>query len=109
MNIDFLIPANSKKSLLIFGLFTSYDLILFASGVGITILLLLLVNPTTLVGAAIDLAPAVITGFLVLPIPNYHNSRTLIKEIYTFYTNRQRFIWKGWCVANELENSDKNK
>lgn len=104
--MDFLIPANSKKSLLIFGLFTSYDLILFGSGVGITILLLLLVNPTTLVGAAIDLAPAVVTGFLVLPVPNYHNTRTVIKEVYKFYTSRQKFIWKGWCVADGTKDSN---
>lgn len=103
--MNYLIPANSKRSMLIFGLFTSFDLILFASGVGITILLLLIISPSTLLGAAIDLAPAVITGFLVLPIPNYHNTRTLIKEVYKFYTSRQKFIWKGWCVANEYSES----
>ena len=98
--MDYLIPANSKKSILIFGVFTTFDLILFGTGAGITILLLLLVNPTSLLGAVIDLAPAVITGFLVLPIPHYHNIRTVIKDVYKFYTTRQRFIWKGWCVAD---------
>ena len=103
--MDYLIPANSKKSLLIFGFFTKFDLILFGSGIGITILFLLIINPTSLLAAAIDLAPAVITGFLVLPIPNYHNTMTLIKEVYRFYTVREKFIWKGWCVANELKDS----
>lgn len=107
--MDYLIPANSKKSLLIFGFFTSFDLILFGCGIGITIILLLVFNPSSLLAAAIDLAPAVITGFLVLPIPNYHNTRTLIKEVYIFYTSRQRFIWKGWCVADELKESNKQK
>lgn len=101
--MDYLIPANSKKSILIFGVFTTYDLILFGTGAGITILLLLLVNPTSLLGAVIDLAPAVVTGFLVLPIPHYHNIRTVIKDVYRFYTTRQRFIWKGWCVADGLK------
>ncbi|MEI3508835.1 MAG: hypothetical protein V8R01_07060 [Bacilli bacterium] len=101
--MDYLIPANSKKSILIFGVFTTYDLILFGTGSGITILLLLLVNPTSLLGAVIDLAPAVVTGFLVLPIPHYHNIRTVIKDVYRFYTTRQRFIWKGWCVADGLK------
>jgi len=105
--MNYLIPANSKKSLLIFGFFTKFDLILFASGIGITILLLLIVNPSSLLAAAIDLAPAVITGFLVLPIPNYHNTRTLIKEVYRFYTIRERFIWKGWCVADEFKDSNR--
>lgn len=88
---------------MIFGVFTTYDLILFGTGAGITILLLLLVNPTSLLGAVIDLAPAVVTGFLVLPIPHYHNIRTVIKDVYRFYTTRQRFIWKGWCVADGLK------
>ena len=101
--MDYLIPANSKKSILIFGVFTTYDLILFGTGAGITILLLLLVNPTSLLGAVIDLAPAVVTGFLVLTIPHYHNIRTVIKDVYRFYTTRQRFIWKGWCVADGLK------
>lgn len=105
--MDYLIPANSKKSLLIFGVFTTFDLIMFGTGIGITILLLLLVNPSTLLGAAIDLAPVVITGFLVLPIPNYHNILTVIKDVYIFYTTRQRFIWKGWCVVDGLKETSK--
>lgn len=105
--MNFLIPANSKKSLLIFSIFTMFDLILFGTGIGLTLILLLLVSPSTLLGAIIDLAPAVITGFLVLPIPNYHNTLTVIKDVYTFYTSRQRFIWKGWCVKDAFKESKK--
>jgi len=36
----FLIPANSKKSMLIFGLFNGFDLIVLAIGIVITIILL---------------------------------------------------------------------
>lgn len=97
----FLIPANSKKSMLIFGVFDIFDLIMFASGLGISILLLLLISPNSLWGAVIDIAPALICGFLVMPIPNYHNMRTLIMEVYNFYTRREKFIWKGWCVKDE--------
>lgn len=103
--MQFLIPANTKKSMLIFGVFTTFDLILFGSGIGITILLLLIVSPNTLLTAFIDLAPALICGFLVLPIPNYHNIRVVIQELYRFYTTRQRFIWKGWCVKDEYGES----
>ena len=99
--MDFLIPANSKKSMLIFGLFDIFDLILFGSGIGISILLLLLVSPSSLLFAVIDIAPALVCGFLVLPIPNYRNTRILIREIYRFYTRREKFIWKGWCVKDE--------
>ncbi len=105
--MDYLIPANSKKSSLIFGVFTTFDLIMFATGVGITILLLVVINPTSLLGAVIDLAPAVITGFLVLPIPNYHNIKTVIQDVYHFYTTRQRYIWKGWCVSDALKETNK--
>lgn len=99
--MDFLIPANSKKSMLIFGVFDMFDLILFGSGIGISIILLLLISPNTLLGAIVDIAPALITGFLVMPIPNYHNMRTLIMDVYSFYTRREKFIWKGWCVKDE--------
>lgn len=100
--MNFLIPANTKKSMLIFGVFTTFDLILFGIGIGITVLLLMIVRPSSLLTACIDLAPAVICGFLVLPIPNYHNIRVVIQEVYRFYTRRQRFIWKGWCVKDEF-------
>lgn len=99
--MNFLIPANSKKSMLIFGVFTTIDLILFGVGISITLLLLLIISPNTLLTAIIDLAPGVICGFLVLPVPNYHNIRVIIQEVYKFYTSRQKFIWRGWCVNNE--------
>ena len=107
--MEFLIPANSKKSLLIFGFFNKFDLVLFGTGIVITLVLLLVINPSSLLAAVIDLAPAVITGFLVLPIPHYHNTLTVIKEIYTFYTTRQKFIWKGWCVKDAVSNINNTK
>lgn len=97
----FLIPANSKKSMLIFGVFDMFDLILFGSGLGISILLLLLLSPSSLLTAIIDIAPGLICGFLVMPIPNYHNTRVLLTEVYNFYTRREKFVWKGWCVKDE--------
>ena len=99
--MNFLIPANSKKSMLIFGVFDIFDLIIFGAGIGISVLMLLLISPSSLWTAVLDVTPAAICGFLVLPIPNYHNARTLIMEVYLFYTRRQKFIWKGWCVKDE--------
>ena len=87
--------------MLIFGLFTWFDLILFSVGVGVSLLLLVVISPSTFWGAIIDLAPGLICGFLVMPIPNYHNLRTVLIDVYWFYTNRQRFIWKGWCASGE--------
>ena len=97
---SFLIPANSKKSMLIFGLFNQFDLILFCTGIGITFLLVLILPIEELWGVIAALAPGCICGFLVMPVPNYHNVMTLIKSIYNFYTGRRNYIWKGWCVTS---------
>ena len=97
MNGNYLIPANSKKSLLIFGIFNKFDLIMFAIGISLTLILLLTLPVDKLLFAVIALAPGLITGFLVLPIPNYHNMLTIIREAFNFFTQRRNFIWKGWC------------
>lgn len=97
---NFLIPANSKKSMLIFGLFNQFDLILFGCGLGITFILVFILPLDELAGVIGALAPACITGFLVMPVPNYHNIMTLIGSIYQFYTGRRNYIWKGWCVSD---------
>ena len=100
---NYLIPANSKKSQLILGIFNMVDLIVFISGVGFSVLLLLLIKSDSL-GVMLGLAsPAIVSAFLIAPIPNYHNIATIIKEIYTFYTSRRNFAWKGWCYKDEIE------
>ena len=94
---SYLIPANSKKSMLKFGLFTTSDLILFITGVGISFLLMMFLPVSNFWIALIALSPGVTCAFLVFPVPNYHNIRTVIKNAWNFYTTRQRYIWKGWC------------
>ena len=100
---NFLIPANAKKSMLILGLFTKFDLILFGCGVGLTLLLLMTLPLEEFAISIIALLPALITGFLVLPVPNYYNMRTLIGSAISFYTNQRKFKWKGWCVPHDEE------
>ena len=97
---NYLIPANAKKSMLILGLFTTFDLILFGIGVGLTLLLLLLLPVEQIAMAIIALLPALITGFLVMPVPNYYNMRTLIASAIGFYMNPRKFKWKGWCFPH---------
>lgn len=104
---QYLIPANSKKSMLIFGLFRPFDLILFGIGVGITLILLPILPVTEILYAIIALLPALITGFLVFPVPNYHNVRTVIMSVWNFYTERRVYYWKGWCFNNGEEESNK--
>ena len=102
--MNYLIPANTKKSMLYFGLFNKVDLILFGSGIAVTLLLLLVLPIETLVISLIAISPGLVTGFLVFPVPYYHNVRTVIKNIFSFYTSRQQFVWKGWCVTSEEDN-----
>lgn len=100
---NFLIPANSKKSMMIFGLFYPFDLILFGVGILTTLLLLMILPVADITVSLIAIAPGMITGLLVFPIPNYHNVLTVLISTWVFFTTRQKFIWKGWCVANEEE------
>lgn len=107
MNNNYLIPANSKKSQLYFGLFNKFDLILFGSGVGFSLLMMSIIPANNFVLGIIICLPALVTGFLVFPVPNYHNVLTLLKSVWNFFTTRQRFIWKGWCVKDEFKEDDK--
>lgn len=96
---DYLIPANSKKSQLILGFFNTIDLIIFLTGVGLTVLLLMLIksnNVYVMLGLA---SPALVASFLVAPVPNYHNVMTLLGNIYKFYTGRKKYYWRGWCAG----------
>ncbi len=97
MDNSYLIPANSKKSMLIFGYFNTIDLIIFCCGLGISFLLMMFLPMEEFVFAILAILPAFICSFLVFPIPNYHNVRTVVMNAWEFYTTRQKYIWKGWC------------
>ena len=99
-NNQYLIPANSKKSMLIFSFFNVTDLIIFGSGCTLTFILLLLMNNNTLKNGIIVLVPVLVTGLLVMPVPNQHNVRTLIINIYTYFANRRTYFLRGWCMRN---------
>jgi hypothetical protein len=101
MNEVYIIPANTKRSQLIFSIFRGIDLIIFASGAGLTLLLLMLLTETSLVTTVIKLAPVSVCAFLVMPFPNYHNVLTFITEVYNFYSNRKVYIWRGWCISDD--------
>lgn len=107
MNRSYLIPANMKRSGLIFGLFRSIDLIIFGVGIGITLLLMLIVGMETTTQLVIVLAPAMICAFLVLPVPYYHNMLNVLVEAYEFITTNQKLIWRGWCFKYGEETNKK--
>lgn len=103
MNNNFIIPANTKKSQLIFGFFTPTDLILFGTGCGLTILLLIIFQNASFAQLVMILMPALVTGFLVLPVPYYHNVLQLIRNFWDFFKGRRNYYWRGWCVTDEYK------
>ena len=111
MNGDYLIPANSKKGQLLFGMFYPIDLIIFLVGLGITFILLAVLDIDKPVVAVLAILPGMVAGALVLPVAYYHNVRQLIVEMVKYFTQRNRFVWKGWCFRDEssYESKDESK
>ena len=97
---NYLIPANTKSGQLILGIFKPFDLILLGTGVLITLIFLMTFPISSNWQVIIVVLPGLISAFLVIPVPNYHNILTIIIEAYIFLTNRRRYIWKGWCVKD---------
>ena len=103
MNNNYLIPANTKKSKLILGFFTGIDLAIFGSGCTVTLIMLIIFQGMNFTTALIVILPALISGFLVVPVPNYHNVLQLLTNIVTFLLGRKRYFWKGWCMMHGKE------
>ena len=101
----YLIPANTKKSKLWFGILRPLPDALILSVVVITTLLILIVigNANTLI-LALACMPMLVSVILVLPIPNYHNTLVAIQSIIRYYSERRNYIWKGWCMIDEYKN-----
>ena len=105
----YLIPANAKKGTLIFNLFRPFDLILLISGVMATLIMLAIVPGDNLVFVTIALLPGCVCGLLVFPVPSYHNVLCAIISVYKFYTERRKYVWKGWCFNERFgEGSSKS-
>ena len=107
MNGDYLIPANTKKGQLILGLFYPIDLILFGTGIIVTLFLVAILPMDNTLVAVLAISPALITGILVLPVAYYHNVRQLLVEMYKYFTSRNRYVWKGWCFLDESDDEPK--
>ena len=97
---NYLIPANTKRGSLILGLFRPLDIIIFGIGIFVTLILLLIIPVGDTVVTIMILSPALVTGFLVMPVRYYHNMLTIVIELFEFLTNRQTYKWKGWCYKS---------
>ena len=103
-NGQYLIAANSKRGQLIFSIFKPIDLYIALGGSSLTIVMFLIIKPDSLWPAIGTLLPLLICAFLVIPIPNYHNMRCVLQNIYKFYfVERRTFKWRGWCAKDEFK------
>ena len=103
MKNNYLIPANSKKSQLILGVFNMVDLTVFLIGLGITVFLLLVIKSDDIGVMLLLASPALVASFLIAPVPNYHNVMCALLSIYNFHMERRHYIWKGWCFYERYD------
>ncbi len=105
----YLVPANAKRGTLILNLFRPFDIILFGAGILITLLLFVIIPTGETIAMILACLPVGITGFLVIPIPNYHNVLCAIQSIIKFYSERRNYIWKGWCFYEKFAVDEEQK
>jgi len=101
----YLVPANTKKSLLIFNMLRPIDAIILGIGIAISVILLIIIGSDNTWILLLACLPMIISLLLVLPIPNYHNTLVGIQSILKFYNGRRNYIWRGWCLQNEFKDS----
>ena len=100
----YLVPANTKKAMLILGMLRPIDTMILGVGVGISIIFLLIFQNASTWILIVACLPMLISLILVLPIPNYHNTLVALQSIIRFYNERRKYIWRGWCIYDEYKN-----
>lgn len=102
-NYGYLVPANAKKALLIFSILRPIDAIILGTGVGISLIALLVLGNAPTWELIIACIPMLTCLILVLPIPNYHNTLVALQSIRRYNQEPREYKWKGWCVRNEYK------
>ena len=96
----YIIPANSKKSQLIFNVFRPIDLFgILLPGALLTVLFLFIFPGDSISAIVIKLAPVSLALFLVMPIPFYHNVLVYLRELYLYFSSQRRYYLRGWCAS----------
>ena len=96
----YIIPANSKKSQLIFNVFRPIDLFgILLPGALLTVIFLFVFPGDSISAIVIKLAPVSLALFLVMPIPFYHNVLVYLREVYIYFSSQKRYYWRGWCAS----------
>lgn len=96
---NFLIPANSKRSMLKFGIFRTIDLVIFITGIVLTFIMIFIFSPKNLVDVGIDLIPLTVCSIMVVPVPNQMNIWAFTVNIYSFLVHQRNYRWRGWCTG----------
>lgn len=100
-----LVPANTKRSMLILSMLRPIDAMILGIGISISVILLILFSNGGTLITLVSCIPMAISLILVMPIPNYHNTLVALQSIYRFYNERRNYIWKGWCIYDEYKNN----
>lgn len=104
MENGYLVPANTKKSLLWFSILRPFpDAVILGVGIIISVFLLIGLQNGNIWLLLLACLPMIVAVVLVLPIPNYHNTLVGIQSILNFYKSRRNYVWKGWCIYDELK------
>lgn len=103
----YLVPANSKKGTLILNIFRPFDIIMFGTGALVSLLLFLFIDADNTLMIILACLPVGVTGFLVVPIPNYHNVLCAIQSILNFFLGTRNYEWKGWCFYEKFADEQK--
>ena len=96
---DYLVQKKKKRATLVGGFLRPVpDLVIAAIGTGVSLIALMATSTVGMWATIISLIPLLVSWFLVLPIPNYHNTLCVIQSIIAFYQRRKNYIWRGWCM-----------
>ena len=87
-----LVPANTKKSMLIMSMLRPLDAMILGVGISISVILLLIFSNAGTFMTIISCIPMIVALILVMPIPNYHNTLVAIQSILRFYQERRNYI-----------------
>ena len=100
----YLVPANAKKGTLILNVFRPIDAIIFGTGSLVSLLLFVIVNSTNTVLILIACLPVAVTGFLVIPVPNYHNILCALQSMFRYASEKIKgnYKWRGWCFYEKF-------
>ncbi len=97
---NYLIPANANRGKLLLGYFRVIDLIIFVVGIILSFIFMLTFNLSNVWIAILAIAPGIIAGLLVFPLPHYHNTLVFIQELIEYLRSQKIYHWRGWCYKN---------